>query len=83
MQVLQLTGALMGKDGKAVRIGAEGLFARPTPLVASGFGAQSLIREEDVQQLRTLRRTDVAGQPLVWELALRRLVNSLTGRRAG
>lgn len=83
VQVLQLTGALMGKDGKAVRIGAEGLFARPTPLVASAFGAQSLIREDDVQQLRTLRRTDVTGQPLVWELALRRLVNSLTGRRAG
>ena len=83
VQVLQLTGALMGRDGKAVRIGAEGLFARPTPLVASGVGAQSLIREEDVQQLRTLRRTDVTSQPLVWELALRRLVNSLLGRRAG
>ena len=83
VQVLQLTGALIGRDGKAVRIGAEGLFARPTPLVASGFGAQSLIREEDVQQLRTLRRTDFPGQPLVWEVALRVLVNSLMGRRAG
>jgi hypothetical protein len=80
VQVLQLTGALVGADGRAVRIGAEGLLARRTGLVASGFGAQALIGDEDVERLRTLRRDDLPGRPLVWQAALRTLVGQLTGR---
>lgn len=80
VSVLQLTGALMDRDGLAVRIGAEGMLARRTSLVMSGIGAQSLISDEDVQQLRTLRREDLPGQPLVWQTALRQLVADLTAR---
>ncbi len=76
VQVLQLTGALVGADGKAVRIGAEGLLARPTNIVAGGFGGQALIRAEDVERLRELRRDG----SLVWQVALRSLVRELTGR---
>jgi hypothetical protein len=78
VQVLQLTGALVGRDGRAVRIGAEGLLARPTPLLASAIGAQGLIGDEHVRRLRTSRRTELAGEPLVWQVALENLVAELT-----
>jgi hypothetical protein len=79
VSVLQLTGAAMDRDGLAVRIGAEGLLARRTGLVMSGLGAQALITDDDVHQLRTLRRDDLPGQPLVWQVALRHLVADLGG----
>lgn len=81
VQVLQLTGALMTPDGKAVRIGAEGLVARRTNIVLSGFGAQRLISDETVRELRESRREDLPGSPLVWEVALRNLVSGLVGER--
>lgn len=79
VSVLQLTGALVDRDGRAVRIGAEGLLARRTNLLLSSVGAQALIRDEDVQSLRTRRRDDLPGRPLVWQAALRNLVAELTG----
>ena len=80
VNVLQLTGALIDREGKAVRIGAEGLLARRTRLLVSSIGGQELISDEDVAGLRTARRTDLPGQPLVWQVALRNLVAQLTGR---
>lgn len=80
VSVLQLTGALMDRDGMAVRIGAEGMLARRTPLVMSGMGAQAVISDDDVQQLRTLRREDLPGRPLVWQTALRQLVADLVAK---
>jgi hypothetical protein len=77
--VLQLTGALMGRDGRAIRIGAEGLMARRTNAVLSGFGVQAMISDDDVERIRTARREDLPGQPLVWQVALRNLVAGLTG----
>ncbi|HET7374771.1 MAG TPA: hypothetical protein VFJ20_15385 [Gemmatimonadaceae bacterium] len=80
VMVLQFTGALVGPDGKAVRIGAEGFFARRTRLLASGFGAQELLTDDDVQSARELRREDLPGQPLAWRVALRELATRLTAR---
>ena len=80
VNVLQLTGALIDREGKAVRIGAEGLLARRTRLLVSSIGGQELISDEDVQRLRTARREELPGQPLVWHVALRNLVAQLTGR---
>ena len=81
VSVLQLTGAVINRDGKAVRIGAEGLLAQRTSIVASGFGAQRLISDEEVERARTERRTDLPGQPLVWRPALCRLLAELAGQR--
>jgi hypothetical protein len=78
--VVQLTGALIGRDGRAVRIGAEGMLAKRSNLALSAIGGQMLVTDEDIQSLRTLRREDLAGQPLVWQAALRGLVAQLTGR---
>ena len=80
VSVLQLTGALMDTTGMAVRIGAEGLIAKRTNIVLSGLGVQAVISDEDVAQIRTARRTDLSGSPLVWQVALRNLVAQLTGR---
>ncbi len=81
--VLQLTGALVGRDGRAIRIGVEGLLARRTGLRFSTFDAQELITDEDVERLRSVRREDLEGAPLVWEEGLRTLVASLlAGGRA-
>jgi hypothetical protein len=77
VQVLQLTGALVGPDGRAQRIAAEGLLARRTNIVLSGLGTQALIRPEDVERLRSERRTDLPGDPLVWQEALKALVREL------
>ncbi len=78
VQVVQLTGALIDRNGRAVRIGAEGLVARRTRLLLSALGAQALIGDTDIASLRTQRRDDVAGAPLVWREALRELVAQLT-----
>ena len=80
LAVVQLTGALVGRDGRAIRIGAEGMIAKRTNIVLSSMGVQSLISDEDLERLRTLRREDLPGQPLVWQAALRTLVAQLTGR---
>lgn len=81
VSVLQLTGALVGPDGKAIRIGAEGIHARRTRLLASGMGAQELLGEDDVRAVRSARRDDLAGAPLAWQVAMQQLVAQLTGRR--
>lgn len=70
--VLQLTGARIGRDGRAMRIGAEGVLARRTSLPISALGAQALISDAEVQQLR--------DEPRLWRNALRELVRGLTGR---
>jgi hypothetical protein len=77
VSVLQLTGALVGRDGKAIRIGAEGMLARRTSLPISALGAQALITDEEVERLRTARREDLPGNPLVWQISLRTLVTQL------
>jgi hypothetical protein len=79
-QVLQLTGALIGPDGRAIRIGAEGLFARRTGPIVGSFGGQELLTDEDVERARTRRRDELPGRPLVWQAALRSLVAELTGK---
>src|SRR5215218_2191548 len=47
--VVQLTGALVARDGRAVRIGAEGLLAKRSNIVLSALGAQMLVSDEDIE----------------------------------
>ena len=77
VSVLQLTGALIDRDGKAVRIGAEGILAVRSPIAASGFGLQRLITEEDVKRARSFRRDD--GR-LAWKAAICELASQLGGK---
>lgn len=77
--VVQLTGALVGRDGQAIRIGAEGLLAKRTPMAVSVLGAQSIVTDEDIHSLRETRREDLPDRPLVWQAAVQALVEQLTG----
>ena len=75
---VELTGAVLDSTGRAVRIGAEGLFAKRTRFAVGAIGGQEMVTDEDIAQLRTLRRADLPGEPLVWQAALRELVAGLT-----
>ena len=80
VSVLQLTGALVDRQGKAIRIGAEAFMAKRTRFALSAVGAQELLGDEDVAQARRARRVDLPDQPLDWQVALSHLVAQLTGR---
>jgi hypothetical protein len=80
VSVLQITGALIDREGKAVRIGAEGILAVRTPISASGFGLQRLLTAEDVNRARSQRHADRPGQPLAWRASLCALVRELASR---
>jgi hypothetical protein len=82
VQVLLLTGAVVDRDGKALRIGAEGILARRTRLLVSAVGGQETLSDADVAEARTRRRDDLPGQPVAWRVALRDLVTQLTGEAA-
>jgi hypothetical protein len=78
--VLQITGALVDRNGKATRIGAEGFYVRRTRLMVSAIGAQELLTDEDVASAQRLRRDDLPGAPLAWRVALDNLLTGLTGK---
>jgi hypothetical protein len=78
-QVLQLTGVVVDREGRAIRVGAEGLFARRTSLLASGFGFTALIGDEEIARIRRATRDDIPGRPLAWQVALENLVAGLLG----
>lgn len=82
VSVLQLTAALVERDGRAVRIGAEGFYARRTRLLVSAVGGQELLSDADITAARTLRREDLPGSPLAWKVAMRELVGRVSGRQA-
>jgi hypothetical protein len=70
--VVQLTGALIDREGKAVRIGAEGILAKHTPLLASAIGAQELIDDGEIRAIR--------GNAS-WREPLRALVGRITAEK--
>ncbi len=78
VMVVQVTGALMDRSGQAVRIGAEGIYAKRTRFTVSMLGAQELIKTEDIEAMRTQRRDELAARPLAWQEAMRQLVAHLT-----
>lgn len=78
VSVLQLTGVLVSRDGRGVKVGAEGIAAQRTPLLASAVGAQRSITDDDVEGARSVRRDDLPDRPLAWREALSRLVSELT-----
>lgn len=80
VSVLQLTGALVDHDGKAVRIGAEGFHARRTRLAVSAIGAHETLTDDDVRAAISARREELPGRPLAWQVAMRQLVTNLTAR---
>jgi len=78
--VLQVRGAVVDRDGKILRSGAEGIWAIRTSFRASVLELERLISDADVDFVRTgLRREDAADGPLVWQEALGQIVKQLIG----
>jgi hypothetical protein len=73
-------GALVVLGAACATTGAEGLFARSTGILVSSLGTQAVLTDEDVDRVRTLRRDELPGRPLLWQAAIRNLVAELTGR---
>jgi hypothetical protein len=44
------------------------------------WARRGLIGDDHVRRLRTSRRTELAGEPLVWQVAIENLVAELVGR---
>lgn len=79
--VVQLVGTIVDREGKPVRSGAEGLFAAKPGSIAFLLGAQQAVSDKQlVELLVATRRTDMPGEPLAWEVALRTLVSELTNQ---
>lgn len=79
VQVLQVTGALVSRSGRVLRVGAEALGARRTGMTASVLGAQEVFTEQD---LRALLDPPADGTAPAWRVALRALVEGLLGEGA-
>ena len=78
IEVLQLTGILVGNDGRVLRAGAEGVLGRDTPFTAQVFDVSKLLDDETLAAaLTTERRDDLSGTPLALEVALDNLVAQL------
>ena len=80
-EVLHVTGALLDKNGKILRCGAEGIIAKKTGFLQSLIDVQDLISEEEITNLlNNDRREDLPGTPLKWKAALQNLVAQLLGQ---
>jgi hypothetical protein len=78
VQVLHLTGLLLTREGKVVRAGAEGIIAKRPNFFRSVAGIENLLTEADIASVLTsVRRDDLEGQPLAWQVALTNLVSQL------
>lgn len=80
VQVLHLTGLLLTRDGKVLRAGAEGIIAKRPNFLRTVVGIQNPLTEDDINSVLTsLRRDDLEGHPLAWQVALQNLVRQLIG----
>ena len=78
--VLHLTGLLLTLDGKVLRAGAEGIMAKRRTFLGTMLSIQNALTEDDINSVLTsLRRDDLEGHPLVWQVALQNLVRQLLG----
>ena len=82
-EVLHVAGALLNREGKIVRAGAEGIIAKKTGFFTNALGMRDILSEDDLKKiLHSEKRRDLVGKPLKWKVALNNLVAQLTERKA-
>jgi hypothetical protein len=74
VEVVQLTGMLLDRDGNVLRVGAEGIAAKRPNFLLDMFGFTENYRNYDLGTLPTEQRRDLPGAPLKWEVALDQLM---------
>lgn len=78
VEVLQVTGMVLDREGNVVRAGAEGIAAKDSPFWVQVLEAQQAMNNEALQNLlQHERREDLPGRPLKWQAALRSLGTQL------
>ena len=80
-EVLHVCGALLDKNGKILRAGAEGILAKKTGFWLSALDVQEMLSPGDIQKfLKSERRNDLPHKPLIWQVSLLNLVTQLIQR---
>lgn len=78
VEVLQVNGMLLDREGKILRAGAEGILHKDTPFWLQIFDIQKSIDDAAIRRLLTeARREDLPGKPLKWKVAIHNLVAQL------
>lgn len=78
VEVLQVTGMLLDREGKILRAGAEGILHKDTPFWLQIFDIQKSIDDAAIRRLLTEeRREDLPGKPLKWKAAIHNLIAQL------
>ncbi|NGP75274.1 hypothetical protein G3570_01405 [Balneolaceae bacterium YR4-1] len=81
VEVLQLTGILLDRDGEVVRAGAEGFLHEDSPFWLQVLNAGSTIDDKSIRTLFTEQvREDLPGHPPAWKVAAINLLEQLTQR---
>jgi hypothetical protein len=78
VEVLQLTGLLLDREGNILQAGSEGILAKDTPFSLQIFDIEKEIDKKAIDQLiQNERREDLPGQPLKWKVAIANLLTNL------
>lgn len=81
VEVLQLTGVLIDREGNILRAGAEGFLHEDSPFWVQTLNAGTTVDDHAVRKLFTEeRREDLPGKPLAWRVGLTNLMEQLTER---
>ncbi len=81
VEVLQLTGVLLDKEGNILRAGAEGFLYEDSPFWVQALRAGTTIDDNAINNLQEeQRRSDLPGNPLAWKVALYNLMDQLLQR---
>jgi hypothetical protein len=81
VEIVQIAGLLIDRNGDVLRAGSEGLLVLPTPFSAGTLGLTRTVQASDLAQLPNRLRDDLPTRPPVWRVATANLVAQLTGRR--
>ncbi|MCB0376736.1 MAG: hypothetical protein KDD04_12525 [Sinomicrobium sp.] len=78
VEVLQLTGMVLNRNGDVLRAGAEGIVHEDAPFWAQVFDIQKSMDDKTVNNLISkFRIEDLPGKPLAWKAALDTLLRQL------
>lgn len=78
VEVLQLIGMLLDREGNILRAGTEGILAKDTPFSLQIFDIQKEIDNKAIDQLiNNERREDLPNKPLKWKAAMDNLLKNL------
>ncbi|MCK5148207.1 hypothetical protein KAR48_15735 [bacterium] len=83
IEVVHFTGALMDSSGHILRAGAEGILAaKSASILESAIGIGKGVSNKKMKKLTTsVRRKDLPGKPLSYQVALQNLVANLLKKK--